>query len=289
MRGRLLFVAAVLACAGHTLAGEARHADTGVSPFSLLPAARCDGAADVRQCLVARPKDWAADERRALAGTLRLLVEQELVRGILVGARDNGFAGLRRYATDTKVDATQGRVPKFSPGFVHFPSKTIGITDAFFHTAHVTDPLAGYRFGDLTVLHELIHAYDDRKESLDPRFTTLMGWEFRNGRWTYTKPVRMTEYLGVVAETMTLYGRGRYDTAWTRDRSFATTMAFPVPTIQSLAAPGESYADILAHLILDPTASTYLPREVVAWFEERVFPSLREKALRYTAGTLDAF
>jgi hypothetical protein len=289
MKGGLLSAAAA-AFFLHTLVGEARLTDDkSLSPFTLLPAAPCDTAPDIRQCLVAQPKDWAADERTVLAATMSRLVEHDLVRGLLIGARDKGYAGLRRYATDTKLDATQGRVPKFSPGFVHFPSKTIGVTDAFFRTAEVIDPRGAYRLGDLTLLHELVHAYDDRTESLDARFTRLMGWEQRNGRWTYTKPVRMTEYLGVVADTMTAYGRGRYDSAWTRDRSFATTMAFPVPTIQSIVAPGESYADILAHLILDPTASSYLDRDLVQWFHAAVFPALREKARRFQSETLEIF
>ena len=288
MKGGLLLAAAA-AVVGHTLVGAATLADKGMAPFTLLPPARCAAAHDIQQCLAAQPKEWSADERTVLAATMRRLVEHELVRGLLIGARENGYAGLRRYTTDTKLDASQGRVPKFSPGFVHFPSKTIGVTDAFFQMAAVIDARAAYRLGDLTLLHELVHAYDDRTESLDARFTTLIGWEQRNGRWTYTKSVRMTEYLGVVAETMTAYGRGRYDTAWMRDRSFATTMAFPVPTIQSLASPRESYADILAHLILDPTAESYLNREVVAWFHTSVVPVLREKALRFEAETLEIF
>ena len=170
---------------------------------------------------------------------MRRLMTNELVKGLLVGAQENGFAGLRRYSTDTRHDAA-GPVPKFSPGFVLFRSKAIGITDAYFQTAEVSDSLSGYRFGDLILTHELIHAFDDRKKSTDIGFTSLTAWVFRNNRWDYLNPVSFSEYNGVLADTMTLYGRGRYGEAWARDRSFATAMTFPLPTIQSLATPGES-------------------------------------------------
>jgi hypothetical protein len=254
-----------------------------VPAFSLLPAAVCDEEHDVRQCTVAGPKEWSADERRKIEEAMRRLTAHESVRGILVGVRENGYGGFRRYSTHTEPDETHGRVPTFSPGFVLFRSKVIGITDAFFQTADVTDPLSGYRFGDLILLHELIHAFDDRRASLDGRFTTLTGWAFRNNRWEYNNRVNFSGYKGVVAETLTLYARGQYAEAWARDRAFATTMAFPLPTIQSLVNPGESFADILAHLIVDQRASTYLAPDVVSWFEQKVFPTLADKASRFKA------
>ncbi|MGH9175567.1 MAG: hypothetical protein ACRD1H_14475, partial [Vicinamibacterales bacterium] len=213
----------------------------------------------------------------------------ELVRGILVGARDNGYAGLRRYTTDTKQDPTFGRAPKVSPGFVHYASRVIGITDVFFQTADLTDSISGYRFGDVILLHELIHAFDDRTGSTDVGFTSVSGWVFENNRWTYAHPVSISGYHGVFAESLTLYGRGRYGEARTRDRSFATSLTFPLPTIQSLASPGESFADILAHLIVDPRATTYLPRDVVSWFAGNVFPILIDKGRRFRAADYDLF
>jgi hypothetical protein len=249
--------------------------------LAFLPPVKCDEAPDVRQCTVAGPKEWSDGERRLVEDSLQRLTEHELVRGILVRARENGYRGVRRYSTDTRREASGAHVTKFSPGFVLFNSKIVGITDAFFVTADVRDPMSGYRFGDLILLHELIHAFDDREQSVRAEFTTATGWEFRNSRWVYTNPVGISEYNGIFAETVTLYARGRYADAWMRDRSFATSMRFPLPTIQSLATPGESFADILAHLILDPTASTYLKPTVVAWFESDVFPSLRQDASRF--------
>ena len=249
--------------------------------LSFLPAARCDEAPDMRQCLTASPKEWTPDERRMIEASMERLAAHELVRGILVKAVENGYSGVRRYSSDTKKDASGTHVTKFSPGFVLYTSKVVGITDAFFQTADVRDPRSGYRFGDFILLHELIHAFDDRKESIRPGFTAATGWVFRNNRWVYTNAVTISDYNGVFADTLTLYARGRYEDAWTRDRTFATSMRFPLPTIQSLATPGESFADILAHLILDPTAASYLKRPVVDWFETQVFPTLRQDAVRF--------
>jgi hypothetical protein len=256
--------------------------DTSAPPaLAFLPAARCDEAPDVGQCVTASPKNWTVEERRLIEDSLDRLTAHELVRGILVKALENGYSGVRRYSSDTKKDASGAHVTKFSPGFVLYTSKVVGITDAFFQTAEVRDPRSGYRFGDFILLHELIHAFDDRKESLRPGFTAVTGWQFRNNRWVYTNAVTVSDYNGVFADTLTLYARGRYADAWTRDRSFATSMVFPLPTIQSLATPGESFADILAHLILDPTAASYLKRPVVEWFESQVFPTLRHDASRF--------
>jgi hypothetical protein len=248
---------------------------------SFLPAARCDEAPDVRQCQTAGPKEWTPEERRLLDESLQRLTAHELVRGILVKALENGYRGVRRYSTDTRKDPSGAHVSKFSPGFVLYTSKVVGITDAFFETADMRDPISGYRFGDFILLHELIHAFDDRKESIRPGFTEATGWVFKNGRWVYVNAVRISEYNGVFADTLTLYARGRYADAWMRDRSFATSMTFPLPTIQSLATPGESFADILAHLILDPSANRYLKRPVVDWFETQIFPTLRVDASRF--------
>jgi hypothetical protein len=252
--------------------------------FSLLPAAKCDEAYDVQQCLVARPKEWSTDERGAIQDSIGRLTAHALVQGLLVGARENGYDGLRRFASDTRHDPTHGPVPKFSPAFVLYRSKVIGITDAFFQTRNVRDPISDYPFGDLILVHELVHAFDDRRVSTELGFPSVTGWVFRNNRWEYANPVGFSAYNGVYAETLTLYARGRYAEAWTRDRSFATSMTFPLPTIQSLASPGEAFADILAHLIVDGKATTYLKPDVVRWFESNVYPALIEKARRFTAG-----
>ena len=278
----VLALVAVTASTGYTFARETTSSSRNLPTFSLLPAAKCEQATDARLCSVASPKEWSTTERLILEDTMRRLGANELVRGILVKAQENGYIGLRRYATDTKPDATYGRVPKISPGFVLYGAKEIGITDAFFAAVDMTDPMSGYRFGDLIVLHELVHAFDDRKTSIDAGFTSITGWTFRNNRWEYSHPVSVSGYNGVFAETVTLYGRGRYTEAWTRDRSFATSLAFPLPTIQSLATPGESFADILAHLIVDQRAATYLKPDVVAWFEGHVFPVLIDNARRFT-------
>jgi hypothetical protein len=200
-----------------------------------------------------------------------------VVRGIVAGARANGYAGLRRYSTHTEVHPRQGRIAAFSPGFVLFKSKVIGITDAFFAMRDVTDSISGYRFTDLVLLHELIHAFDDRKLSMDAEFAALTGWVFRNERWEYANRINYSEYKGVVAQTRSFYGLGRYADAWASDRAFATTMPFAFPTIQSLVNPGESFADILAHLIVDPAADNYINPDVVRWFDRAVLPKLRSR------------
>jgi len=275
----LAFSVAIVAGA-HLVATE-RATEGSVPGFSLLPPSNCDLTPDARRCRVSGPKEWSGTERDFIRQTLRRLAVQDLVQGLLVGAHENGFSGLRRYANDTQQDPALGPVPAFNPGFVFYSAKEIGITDAFFATEGVRDPISDYLFGDLVLIHELVHAFDNRKGSTEHGFTTMTGWALRDNRWEYVNRVSYSAYLGVYADTLTLYATGRYGEARTRDRSFATSLSFPMPTIQSLASPDESFADILAHLIVDPRAATYLKPRVVEWFEANVFPALREKAAQF--------
>ncbi len=284
----VLFVAAA-AVTRPTFAREGTTIGGSAPAFSLLSPTKCEEANDVRQCRTAQPKDWSTEDRRVVQEAMRRLKDHELVRGVLVGAQENGYRGLRRYSTDTQEDPTHGPVAKFNPGFVLYTSKVIGLTDAFFQTEDVRDPISDYRFGDFVLIHELIHAFDDRKKSSDRAFTTMTGWVFRNDRWEYVNRVGLSDYLGVYADTLTLYASGRYAEAWARDRSFATSLRFPLPTIQSLVRPDESFAGILAHLIVDSRAATYLKPELVEWFESNVFPTLRENAKRFNAADFDLF
>lgn len=245
-----------------------------VSDLVLLPPARCADAHDVRRCETAGPKAWTAAEQQVVSDTIERLQASPLVRGIVRGARANGYRGLQRYATDTARDAHGAYVTKFGPGFVLYTPKVIGVTDAFFALADLRDARGGYRVGDLVLLHEIIHAYDNRTRSTERDFTSLAGWAFDKGEWQYTNRVGISAYNGVYADTVTLYARGRYAEAWTRDRAFATALPVAVPRLQSLVTPAESFADILAHLILDPSAREYLQPKMVAWFEQHVFPGL---------------
>jgi hypothetical protein len=249
----------------------------GVSELALLPAARCGDLPDVPHCEQARPKEWTDADARLVNVTLERLRGHELARGIVRDVLGNGYRGLQRYASDVQRTASGAYVTKFGPGFVLYAPKIIGITDAFFTLADVRDPRGGYRVGDLVLLHELIHAYDNRTQSTAPSFTAVTGWKFENGKWHYANRVSIAAYNGVYAETLTLYARERYADAWARDRSFATSLPVPVPRLQSLVTPAESFADILAHLILDPTAREYLQPQVVQWFEKNVFPQLQSK------------
>jgi hypothetical protein len=48
-----------------------------------------------------------------------------------------------------------------------------------------------------------------------------------------------------------------------------------VPSIQATRSPAEAFAEIGAHLVLDPKARAYLPAEIVAYFDREVFVSAR--------------
>jgi hypothetical protein len=243
--------------------------------LAFAPPAVCAEAPDRHHCEAASPQDWTAAERRIVEDALNRVLAHDLGRAIVERARTNGYRVLHRYRTDVQRNRSGQYESKFGPGFVLYPAKVIGITDAFFELAELRDARGGYRVGDLVLLHELVHAFDDRQRSIDTGFAALTGWKFEDGRWHYTNRVSYSGYSGVYAETLTLYARGRYDEAWSRDREFATSLPNPLPRLQSLVTPAESFADIVAHLILDPTAREYLAPPVVEWVEKHVFAALR--------------
>ena len=47
-----------------------------------------------------------------------------------------------------------------------------------------------------------------------------------------------------------------------------------IPSIQAARSPAEAFAEIGSHLILDPLARQYLPKELVDYFDRRVFSAL---------------
>jgi hypothetical protein len=243
--------------------------------FDWLPAAVCADASDSARCRTAQPRDWTAADRRVVQDALDRLAQHPLAAALLAGARANGYRGLQRYASDVQANAAGEYVTKFGPGFVLYVPKIIGITDAFFELAELRDARGGYRVGDLVLLHEIVHAYDDRQVSSAADFTSHHGWHQEDGAWQYRHRVNLSEYHGVYARTLTLYAQGRYADAWDADRAFATSLAVPLPRMQALASPAETFADVLSHLVLDPTAREYLAPATLAWFDRHIERQLR--------------
>jgi len=46
--------------------------------------------------------------------------------------------------------------------------------------------------------------------------------------------------------------------------------------MRALDSPSEAFAEIGAHLLLDPTVATYLKPEVTEYFRDRVFPAFAD-------------
>ena len=51
-----------------------------------------------------------------------------------------------------------------------------------------------------------------------------------------------------------------------------------VPSIRATRTPAEAFAEIGAHLVLDPKARTYLPADIVAYFDRQIFVAARPAA-----------
>jgi hypothetical protein len=120
------------------------------------------------------------------------------------------------------------------------------------------------------VLHELFHVFDgELTYSKVPEFLDVVGYK-KDGSFDWK--------AGEEKEGDLLQKR-----LWmTRDcreqmrlqREFGVRVLGRLPTYNATYRPREAFADIAAHLILDPKASEYIPATVREYFDRAVFSQL---------------
>jgi hypothetical protein len=103
-------------------------------------------------------------------------------------------------------------------------------------------------------------------------FAALIGFvsagaKLRFAASTESEVLALTRY----GDAITRVPAGNRVELWRTSRSFALQMRpVRIPSMQSLQSPGEAFADIGSHLILDRRARRYLPKQIVAYFDKHV-------------------
>jgi hypothetical protein len=130
----------------------------------------------------------------------------------------------------------------------------------------------GFLLVSAILLHECLHAIDDL--SGEPGFLDVAGFIRRGTRWQFAlSSAHEAAALARFNEEFTRFeAAGDFMGEWRLGRATALNMhPVRVPTIQATVRPAEAFAEIGAILVLDPTARTYLPRGLVAYFDANVF------------------
>lgn len=223
-------------------------------------------------CRKSIPKDWTQADietaRRAIDEVLATpdgaeVVGRAALRGVTVLRRYGVFIGRAGPVSAAAAVRRAGM------------SAAIELYDSFFSNPGVRDSYSG-KPGFLLVaailLHECMHAIDD--VSGEPEFLDVAGFIRRGGRWQFalTSAHEAAALTRFNEEFTRFEAAGDFIGGWRLGRAAALNMRpVRVPTIQATVRPTEAFAEIGAILVLDPNARTYLPRDLVAYFDAKVF------------------
>jgi hypothetical protein len=292
MRPRLasLVIAAASLLCGGACSSPAQQSPT---PLATVPAmgrfAYVTGFCDrvtPPYCAVAKGRAWAASEMATIETVLAEITASEHGRQVITQAiRDLGESvEMRRFdvCLSAKGIAEEADAAYYNNGRTQF----LQVCDRFFRQDGLRDRHSGpigYRLQTEIIAHELFHVVDRlgmRFSRAGNEFTDLVGlrpFPRRPGFWI-PKGITAHEAAENTRARLRIDQLAKTDEAAAIDASRTYARAFRLksfPTQLAMRSPEEAFAEIGAHLLLDPTARHYLAPAVVTYFDERVFPSLR--------------
>jgi hypothetical protein len=227
-------------------------------------------------CGTRGPKAWNDEEASLVSAALDAIAAKPLGRLVLDRAALQGLTTLRRFtsgaASRPKDPLGIGSAAQFDRASA---AHALDIHDPYFSYRGVRDGFSGrpgYLVTAETLLHEYFHVLDDGKGSL--AMARLAGFSLSGSRWRFSM---------VTTEDALVYSRASAAAERARagdrsvdvlalNRSLALKLRpTRVPSLYATYSPAEAFAEIGAHLVLDPNARTYLPGDIVAYFDREVF------------------
>jgi len=284
---RMFATAAFLVCLQPVTASQkaatAAHAGTSSTRTDYRGFRLLDGTCNVTdlKCRQRHPRSWKAQEIESLHTVIDDVLKRPLGQAVIRESQRHGAGVLQRYTLGTDNDGTIS--PIVNAAF-HSPSggrSFIEVTDRFFEKRGQRDARARYLLQTRIFLHELFHAIDDhgqRFSMVNDEFASLIGLVHTDNGWrqiNVTDSERQIQY-GVANQIRQLLARNQYKEAWNTGRVYATRPEIALPSMRALDSPSEAFAEIGAHLLLDPTVATYLKPEVTEYFRDRVFPAFAD-------------
>jgi hypothetical protein len=234
-------------------------------------AGTCEGLA--RDCQSRGPKAWTDDEASLVSAALNAIAARPIGRLVLDRVALHGVTTLRRFSTGApdQKDIRSASAAQFDR---RPPAHAIDIHDLYFTYRGVRDRFSGrpgYLLTAEILLHECFHVLDEGKDSL--AMAGLAGFSRSGTGWHFS--ILTAEDVVVFNSLSAAIARGQGDDQ-TLNRSLALKLRpTRVPSIRATRSPVEAFAEIGAHLVLDPNARLYLPADIVAYLDRAVFVPVR--------------
>jgi|RhiMetdeSRZDD1v2_1073273.scaffolds.fasta_scaffold359791_2 hypothetical protein len=225
-------------------------------------------------CDIRKPKDWTSTEIAVIKQAIDAVMARPGGPAIIERAQAKGYRTLRRYALGA---SRENQIPAERPLWdaqTNYPSASIDFNDRLFRgrDGMVRDRFSGnpgYLLIAKTFLHECFHAIDEWSPTEE--FAILAG--FVNGVWRAEVDTKrqLAAFDRLRIQMRERRDAGELDAAWHVSRQAALFIRpVRIPSLESTQGPGEAFAEIGAHLILDDLARNYLSPDVVAFFDEHV-------------------
>jgi hypothetical protein len=188
---------------------------------------------------------------------------------------------LQRYTFGTENDGTISHIVNAAFHSSSSGRSFIEMTDRFFEKGGQRDQRAQYLLQTRIFLHELFHAIDDHGERfsmVNGEFASLIGLVYIDHGWRRINVTESEEHIqyDIANRIKQLLTQNQYEEAWNAGRVYATRPEIALPSMRALDSPAEAFAEIGAHLLLDPTVATYLKPQVIDYFRDRVFPTFAD-------------
>lgn len=214
---------------------------------------------------VAVPKAWTETEKKKFLQRLLPLVHSKRLNGFFDRIEANGFTRLYRYQYG--FNQQNGRPIRVTTAMMmaNSAAKMIIVTDRYINYT-LKDPIGSFDRADLTMLHELAHAFDGPFTfSSSEDFIRLTGFVQTQSGWELPGTASLRAPFIKFQEML---ANNDLENAFRLSRT--TSAAIGLSSFAVLANPQEYFAETAATIYFDPNSRTYLKPEVVTWFTNHV-------------------
>lgn len=227
----------------------------------------------VSYCQAVEFKPWTEQEKETVSQYLRNINDPRLAN-FLKRIKEKGITKLNRvnHLAKWTNNTVARRVDFFRTSErallqVDAMTGVVVFTDSFFTGKSFVDPWAQLERKQLNVLHELVHVFDTvsaNHESDSEEFKKAVKWSWNGKEWgpAVVSYDQITQDFASVRE---LIKEKRAAAGYLLDRELGIKYGFP--TVYGMTNSHELFAEILTYYIFDPTAESYLSKEVVQYIK----------------------
>ncbi len=214
---------------------------------------------------VAEPKAWTETDKKKFLRHLLPLVQSNRLPGFFRRIEANGFTRFYRYQYGFNQRNGQPIRVATAMMMVNSTAKMIIVTDRYINYT-LKDPIGNFDRADLTMLHELAHAFDGPSTySKSYDFIRLTGFVQTQSGWELPGTANLKAPFIKFQEMLE---KNNLEGAFHLSRT--TSAEIGLSSFAVLANPQEYFAETAATIYFDPNSQAYLKPEVVTWFTKHV-------------------